>query len=183
MAAVDAYLGGLAVDGVGPGMELGRVALGCPGRSVAHETGADGHVHRRRAVRLDPPPEVVAPGAEVVDPGGDRVLVQAHAGERELGRPAVVVGVAHGQLRPRLRAGRSVQQAHRDVVVAIGERVGLDRERVANDPLDPEPTAIDVGQDLVDDHAPPTLLRQGVGSWVPAAYSHVSSIGRHLHVA
>jgi hypothetical protein len=68
-----------------------------------------------------------------------------------------------------------MHQADGDLVVTVGEGIGLHRERVTHDALHVEPSTIDVGQNLVDGYATPSLEGQLVRRDVVAASAEVSS--------
>ena len=93
---------------------------------------------------LDPP------GGILVAPGLDRVDVAGVAGEREGAGPAVVVDEPHRLLVPvRLLLG-AVLDHGRELVVPVDEDVGLDGEHVADDALDREAAAIELGRHPLD---------------------------------
>ena len=105
--------------------------------------------------------EVPAPGREQVCPCSDLVGVAAHRLERHLCLPSIVVRGAHRQLLPRagrpVRAGSPVPEDHAHDIVTVHERVGLHHEDIADLPLHGEAAAVDLGRDVLDDGATPTI--------------------------
>ena len=96
-------------------------------------------------VALDAALEVVAPGQEAIDPGRDRVAymaavaatVKSRASDRCRARAA-------SRLRATSRRSSRRQQQHaREPVVAVGEAMRFDRDRLADDALDREAAAVD----------------------------------------
>ena len=166
----------LAVEGRSPLEQRLPVGTGGARRGATHHGCADGHVDGRCGTSLHAPLQVVAPGPEGVDPGRHRVLVPAHAGEGQLGCPAVVIRFGHGQLGPLVGSGRPVTETNGDVVMSVGEGVGTDDEAVAHDALHGESTAIDRGQDLIDDDSSAALGGQG------CRVHGLLLLARHLHL-
>ena len=95
------------------------------------------------------------PRPEAVDPGRDRVLVAADLLERERRAPAVVAERLHLDLVPLpvVRAGAAPAQHGANLVVAVGEGIGLDDHPVADDPLDREAAVVDARRDVLDDRS------------------------------
>ncbi len=96
---------------------------------------------------------LVAPAREQVAPSLDRVEVAGVAGDRKLAGPAVVVDQRHGRLAPALLVLRAVLDRRGDLVVAVAEDVGLDRDDVAHHALDRMAAAVELGRHALDHHA------------------------------
>src|SRR4051812_31150045 len=86
--------------------------------------------------RVDLALHLVAPACEGVDPRLDRPAPAAQFGDLELPGPAVAVDVgvdpAHRALAPALAVGRAGLDDGAQHVVAIGEDVGADGDRIAD---------------------------------------------------
>ena len=99
--------------------------------------------------------ELVAPGSEDVRPRLHRVLPAARAVELEAACPAdaAEVGVDgdHLDLAPAARLRRLVADDRAEDLVAVAEDVGLDPDRVADDPLGGVPAVVDRGRRILDD--------------------------------
>ncbi len=120
-----------------------------PARAAAATMAAadleiDGHV----LFGVDALLEVVPPRLPRVDPGADRVLVATDLRQRERRPPAVVAERLHLDLVPSRSAVEAIflapAQHDADLVVAVGERVCLDREHVTDDALHGESPAVDL---------------------------------------
>ena len=101
---------------------------------------------------VDLPGQLVTPGGPLVDPGPDPEVVSTHDLGHERRLPPIETGVGrlHRDLDPSRRARRPVRHDHPEPVVAVREHAGTDDDRLADDPLDRMPTAVDDGGDLVD---------------------------------
>ena len=80
--------------------------------------------------------QIAAPGVEMVDPAGDGVNVFAHARNRKLRTPTIVGEGLHRHGRPLVDFIESIQQARRNVIVAIGKYVCLNCDGFPDDALD-----------------------------------------------
>jgi hypothetical protein len=121
----------------------------------AHPRG-DGDIRGLLASR-----ELVPPGFERIDPGGDAVAVSAGGAGGEAAAPAVVAERLHLGLLPRDGVLGAPAQHHAEKVVAVGEAVGLHDDRVSLDALDREAAAVHAGSHGVDDRARAALGGQG----------------------
>ena len=109
---------------------------------------------------VDAAREVVPPRQKRVYPGRDRVAIPAHVTDGERATPAVVPERAHRRLVPLLFVVPPVQDRAVDAVVAIGETVGLDVDRFADDALDRKAAPFDGGSDVFDDGPDATVGRK-----------------------
>ena len=104
--------------------------------------------------------QLVAEGGETVDPGLDHKFVQAEPSEREFGGEAVVAERAHAAFLPGGRVAGAPQQRHADHLVAVGDDVGGDAERVAHLSLGGEAALLDDRGDGGDVDAAGRRIRQ-----------------------
>ena len=95
--------------------------------------------------------EVVAPSVEVVDPGLDGVGPGAELFDGEAGGPQVVDERGHGRGAPLAFALMLEEEARGDVVVAVREDGGGDRDLISNDAAYGVAATIDLGLDGFDD--------------------------------
>jgi hypothetical protein len=93
----------------------------------------------------------------MVRPRGNRVGVSTDGLEGDPGPPAIVVGITHGNLAPwtrrAVRTRGPVAEDDSHDVVPVHEGIGLDREDVADLPLDGETAAVELRRDVLDDRA------------------------------
>ena len=89
----------------------------------------------------------------MIDPPGDGVEVFAGVGDRELASPAVVAQRLHGDCGPGGDSLQAIQKARGDVIVAVGEDIRFDFDRVAGDALDGKAARVDLGLHALDHDA------------------------------
>ena len=95
----------------------------------------------------------------------------------ERGSPSIVAELVHRDLGPCGRAGRAVPEPDRDDVMAVGKRVGLDHDHVADHPLHRESAAVHGRRDRLDDGAAAPVIGQSSHGWGQA---RGSSVRAHL---
>ena len=118
-------------------------------RGVFDEAGT-GQRRDAQILSIDASSEVVAPGEEMVHPGGNRVQVAANGGCGKAAVPAIVPQWHHMRFMPhRLHLASPKQQAG-ERVVAIGKAVGLDHDFVADDTLGGKATTVHGRGDALD---------------------------------
>src|SRR5690606_30356274 len=115
--------------------------------------------------RILAPREIVPKGQEPVGPRGDRVLVAAERLDAEPAAPAVVSERLHRRLAPLALARSAIPEPAGDLVVAVGERIRLDDDVVADDPLHREAPAIDLRAHGFDHDAAAPVLDDHAGSF------------------
>jgi hypothetical protein len=130
----------------------------------------DRDVDAGRALALEP----AAPGRERIDPGDHRVVMAAKRGELDRRAPRVVAGVDQLGLAPDRGPGRSIRQHGAQHVVTVPDEVGLDRERLADHPLDRIATAIDLGAHRKHDDAPAERLAQTTSGGILCGHWNVN---------
>ena len=96
--------------------------------------------------------EVVDEAAIVIDPGFDSEAVPAHAYQREMRNPAVVVERMHAHAGPAALVLGAVQKLGRQQRMTVGKDVGFDPHTFADNALDGE-LFIDMGRDRLDGDA------------------------------
>src|SRR5690606_35620240 len=108
---------------------------------------------KRDVARVEPAQELVAPRQERIDPGRERVLVAADVRDAKRAAPAVVAERLERSLAPGALIRPPVKQQRGDAVVPVREDVGFDGDRLADDALDRESPAVDLGRDPFDNGA------------------------------
>ncbi len=145
----------------GPGGPLGR---------RLDQPDPDQQLHRHVLPCVEALAQVARPGVEPVDPGLDRVPVAADGVHAELGPEPVVAQRLHRHLGPRFLVVVPVEQHRADQVVPVGDDLGLDHHRIADDALDREPSAVDLRRQLRDrDPAPAVQAAHDGAASFPAA--------------
>ncbi len=143
----------LCPPGKGPGIRRVAARRGTRDGAV-HEGRPDPQVDPDVLVRVDPLAEIPAPGCPGIGPGGDGERVASQLPHPEGGTPAVVAQLLHRQLAPLRLACGSMAEPDAHDVVAVGERVSLDDDRVAEDALRGEAACVHLRGDRLDDRAP-----------------------------
>ena len=149
--------GRISAQVVGQRLQPHGIGAGRTSGCLGDEDGADlelrGHVLIRREALV----EIAEPGREAVRPRGNRVGVSTDGLEGDPGPPAIVVGITHGNLAPwtrrAVRTRGPVAEDDPHDVVPVHEGIGLDREDVADLPLDGETAAVELRRDVLDDRA------------------------------
>ena len=136
------------------------VRLPGPVRGLLDQAGAGQQVDRHVLAGLDPLRQVAGPGPEVVDPALDREAVGAQGAWLELGPPAVVGQGQHRRFRPLRLTTAAVEQHRPELVVAVGEAVGLDPDALAQRSLGRISPSLDLRGDALDDYAARLDVRQ-----------------------
>ncbi|MDZ4684502.1 MAG: hypothetical protein SH850_05385 [Planctomycetaceae bacterium] len=109
---------------------------------------------------VEPLDEIAPPRPEPVDPCADGVPIFTEMFDAEPPRPAIVGQRRHPGRLPDRGDDRAVIDLDGQLVVPVGEDVGLDRDDISHDPLDREPAGVDLGRHALDHHPALTVLRQ-----------------------
>ena len=113
--------------------------------------------------RVDAALEIVAPREEVIDPRRHGVTVASQALDRKLAAPAVVHRERHRHFAPVGFVLVAVAEHACERIVAVGENVGFDDHRIADDAFRREAAAVDFGQHAID-HGAQRGRRRGCGA-------------------
>ena len=111
--------------------------------------GLEAHVEAGAALLL----KLAEPSRPVVAPRLDRELVTRVALEREAAAPAIVVEERHRGPAPFEFGRRAIEHLRRDLLVTVGEDVGPDLDRLADDALHWRAAAVDLRPHRLDDDA------------------------------
>src|SRR5262249_5275442 len=149
----------LAEGGLGEGAEeaVQPLGVGAGGavRRPGDQLGTDQQIDGNVLAGLEALAQGAAPGLEGIDPGAAGEAVAAEGGYVEASLPAVVAQGRHGETVPGGGPLLAVEQDGADLVVAVGEDVGLDGDGVAGGALGGEAAGLDFGLDVLDDDPRP----------------------------
>ncbi len=153
-------VGAIPQDGC-QNLQVARVGALRSSRRLVNQGRADLQVDVDILPRVHAAPQVVPPGAVRIDEGFDRVAVPPRHTHRELRAPAVVAKRRHRQLVPRRVLVAAIEQTAGQLIVAVGEDVGLDHHTIAGGALDRKTPGVDLRRHPFDGHP---LASVGLGT-------------------
>ena len=107
--------------------------------------------------------EIVAPGEEMIHPGGDRIAIATHRCGSEAGAPAIVAQRRHGRFLPRRLILAPPQQQAGERIVAVREAVGFDDDFIASNAFGGKASAVHRGGKAFDHRAHATIAQLQFG--------------------
>ena len=154
-------LGWALVEMGGKGIERRADLLRCTRPRVFDQGAPFTQIERDVLARVPLLGQIARETPVRVDPRRDGKAVATNAGNRHFGRPPVISQFAHRLPLPAASVLGPEQQFGAKHGVALGEDVGLDRERVANRSLGRKLPEVDHRCNCLDDNA--RLLRRQLG--------------------
>jgi len=148
-------------QGRGPVAEPFPVGARGAGGGGSHQLRPDDQLIRHVLIGVHSLDEITAPGEKPVYPALEGVEVPTDRIDREGAMPAIVAEEVHRGFGPSGIVGAAPAQERGHDVVAVGEDIGLDDDRLSHHALDRKPPAIDLGADALDDDPAAPLHRAG----------------------
>jgi hypothetical protein len=134
-----------------------RVFTRGPAGHVFDEPRADEQLQLNILPRFDSLYQIAAPRFETIDPTFHGVSVPAHRQDWKFTAPAIIADGQHGRGLHDFVIFTPIQKLARDLVMAVGEHVCLDDDRLSDNALDRKTPAIDLRLNPLDDDTTPSV--------------------------